>query len=111
MSYWDILNIFFVLALLLGAMYGILFIMKKYLYSFGGKKNFTANIEIIAVQPILPKKYIAIVKIKDKIYLLGVSDQSVNLIDVIDDDGSFDKSIPKNKEQNFLEIFKKNLKL
>ncbi|MFA8341681.1 MAG: flagellar biosynthetic protein FliO [Rhodothermaceae bacterium] len=106
----DYLYMFFVLALLLGVMYLLLFLMKKYLYSFNSKGNKKIKMEVLNTQAILPKKFVSAVKINDKVYLLGISEQSVNLIDKLDDiEIVEDQTTSVQSEYSFKEIFKKNL--
>ena len=45
-----------------------------------------SRINILSTQAILPKKYVSVVQFNDTVYLFGVSDQSVNLIDKFDSD-------------------------
>lgn len=107
----DFLYMFFVLGLLLGLMYLLLFLMKKYLYSFNSKVNKKIKMEVLNTQAILPKKFVSVVKINDKIYLLGISENSVNLIDKLDEDKLVidDQSEWEEEKLGFKEIFKKNL--
>lgn len=112
MTVWNIVYIFIILVLLLGLMYGLLWLMKRYFYS---NKKFRPNalgIEVISTQLIMPKKFISAVKIHDKIYLLGISEQSVNFIDKLDEIPE-DLNLEKAKGQQggtFLDALKKNLK-
>ncbi len=83
MSTWDIIQVFLILAIMMAVMYGLLYLVKKYFYSFEKKGGADSRISIISTQAILPKKYVSVVKFNDSVYLLGVSDHSVNLIDKI----------------------------
>lgn len=107
----DFLYMFFVLALLLGVMYSMLYLMKKYLYSFNKKGNRKVKMEVLTTQAILPKKFISAVKINNKVYLLGISEQSVNLIDKLNEEEIEieNSDAAEANEQSFKEIFKKNL--
>lgn len=110
MNYWDIVNIFFVLIILLGVMYVLLYLMKKFLYPSSSKGNNGFNINVLSTQIIMPKKFLSIVKVKDKIYLLGISEQSINLIDELDNDGSFEEvKSTQLTNTNFFDVFKKSL--
>ncbi|MFH1194292.1 MAG: flagellar biosynthetic protein FliO [bacterium] len=111
MNFLDIFKIFFVLVLLLGVMYVLLYLVKKYFYSFDTKSSRNVKIEVVSTQAIMPKKYVSVIKVLDKIFILGVSDHSVSLIDKID--GIPPELIaavkPAGKEGNFLELLKKNM--
>ena len=84
MSTWDIIQIFLILGAMAGIMYGMLFLVKKYLYSFEKKGGSDTRVQVLSTQTILPKKYVSIVRFNDWVYVLGVADQSVNLIDKVD---------------------------
>jgi flagellar biosynthetic protein FliO len=108
---WDIIQIFIILAIMMGVMYLLLFLVKKYLYSFDKKGMSNSRISVLSTQTILPKKYISIIEFNNSVYLLGISDQSVNLIDkfssdIIDNDNEGPDNSPK---QNFLKLLKSNM--
>ena len=69
----------------MGMMYVLLYLVKKYLYSFDKKGTSNSKIKVISTQTILPKKFVSLIKLNNTVYLLGISDQSVNLIDKIDE--------------------------
>ena len=111
MSTWDIFQVFLILGIMMAIMYGLLYLLKKYFYSFEKKGGADSRISIISTQAILPKKYVSVIKFNDSVYLLGVSDQSVNLIDKLDSN-YLDIPLPSNKETerpNFLKLLKKNM--
>lgn len=111
MSFFDVVKIFFVLILLVGLLYVILFLMKKYLYLGNPKSGKIFNIKILATQMLMPKKYVSLVKIYNKVYLLGVSEQSISLLDKIENlDPDFEKINEEiNVNPSFYDYFKKNL--
>jgi len=108
---WDIVQIFLILAIMMGIMYALLFVAKKYLYSFEKKGNSETKINIISTQAILPKKYVSVIEFNNSVYLLGVSEQSVNLIDKYEE--SFLSEIKGknelNEKPNFLKLLKNNM--
>ena len=111
MSTWDIFQVFLILAIMMGVMYGLLYLVKKYFYSFEKKGGADSRISIISTQAILPKKYVSVIKFNGSVYLLGVSDQSVNLIDKIDSDylESQDEETNNTEKPNFLKLLKNNM--
>ena len=67
------------LILVLACIFLFAFLMKKSnLLRHGGHKN---PIKIIATQPLTNKSRVQIIEVHGKQYLLGVSEQSVNLLD------------------------------
>ena len=113
MNYWDIVKVFVILLIMLGVMYLLLYLVKKYLYSFDKKGSNTLKIKVLSTQTILPKKYVSIIKFHDQLYLIGISDQSINLLDKLDqfiDDSNLDQDVNTEKP-NFLKLLKKNMGL
>ncbi|PID62469.1 MAG: hypothetical protein CR986_01495 [Ignavibacteriae bacterium] len=110
MSTWDILQIFLILALMMGMLYGLLFLIKKYLYSYQSKGDSGSKIEIISTQVLMPKKYVSVIKFNSSFYLLGVSDNSVNLIDKLDNE-CLENPLEENieRKQSFLSLLKSNM--
>jgi len=105
MGFSDIAYIFFILMILLGVMYSLLFLVKKYLFKQGDPNTGSINIQVISTQPLMPKKFISIVKIHKNYFVLGISDNAINLIDKLDDISDEDLK-PGIKEKRGFEFFK-----
>ncbi len=106
----NLFYIIFVLLIMAGALYGVLYLVKKYLYSFDQNTSTFLNMKVVANFGIAPKKSVTVVRIKDKLYILGVTDQSVSLIDKIDDIAEpEDPGENPSRTNTFLEILKKNM--
>ena len=111
MNTWDIIQIFLILAIMMGVMYTLLFLVKKYLYSYDKKGKSNTKIKIISTQTILPKKYVTVIEFNSSVYLLGISDHSVNLIDKIDSNFVNEESeiLKETEKPNFLKLLKTNM--
>lgn len=111
MGFGDIAQIFFILFVLLGVMYVMLWLVKKYLFTFDRKASKLINISVLSTQVLMPKKYISVVKIRDKVYVLGVSDNSINLLDKQDDftQDIEDDELAQTNKKNFLDLLKGNM--
>lgn len=108
----EILKLFFILGVLLGIMYIMLRLVRKYLYSFDKTTAGKMKISVLSTQGIAPKKAVSVIRIKQKIYVLGVSDESITLIDKLESDEPEEEpasQLPEGK--NFLSILKSNLGL
>lgn len=107
--FWNIVYIIFVLAVLTGVMYSLLYLMKKYLYKYEKVGENGVSIKVLGLHAILPKKYLAVVKIQDKIYVLGVSEGSINVIDELENVNI--EPVPELNKQNakFMDILKSNM--
>lgn len=97
--------LFFIVLLLGGTWY---FINKKKVIQNFSKYN-PIPIDIVSVKSIMPKKFIAVVKVEDKLLVLGVSDNGINLLQEKDFDESYlrKEEGPKLKSK-FQEILKSN---
>jgi flagellar protein FliO/FliZ len=111
MNVWDFVKIFLVLLLLVGLLYFTLILIKKYFYRTEGKHPKLINIKVLASQILMPKKFLSVVKIQDKFYILGISEHSVTLIDKFEDNELRLKleSNKSNSMVSFLDYFKKSM--
>ena len=70
------------LILVLACIFFFAFLMKKTnLFRHGNSKN---PIKVIATHPLTNKSRVQIIEVNNKQYLLGVSDQSINLLDQLE---------------------------
>ncbi len=111
MTLFGILKAIIPLLLLVGLLYGVLVFVKKYGLSFKNKTNHgSLNIKLISTQMIMPKKFISVVKIEDRLLVLGISEHSITVLKDMES-----SLIPQNEinpnfdKENFLSILKKNL--
>ncbi len=109
MNFLDIVKILSVLLLLLGTMFGILWLMKRFIYKFDVKTNNNLGIKVLTTQAILPKKYISLVKFQDRVFLLGISDNSINVIDKMDSEDLGIEDIQNIGNPNFMDLLKKSM--
>ncbi len=110
MGTWDVLKIFLILFAMMGIMYAILYFVKKYFYSYERKGDSSTTIQVLSTQAILPKKFVSVIRFNNSVYLLGVSEQSLNLIDKIEE-YNIEKPLNEtsNVKPNFLHLLKKNM--
>jgi flagellar protein FliO/FliZ len=110
MSFIDIIKSIAPLILILGLLFGILILVKKHSFSLNGKKIKNINVSVLFNQMILPKKYLSFVKIKDKLFVLGISENNITLLKEFDyDDFDTDEINKDQTKLNFVEILKQNL--
>ncbi|MGE5352854.1 MAG: flagellar biosynthetic protein FliO [Acidobacteriota bacterium] len=117
MEFWNILKIIFLLILILGLMYGTLYLARKYFFTFDKSTKKLVKIKVLSTQMLLPKKYIQVVQVHDKILVLGVSDNSINLLQELNgpvtarlvEEETSRNDFKDNFKDNFVEILKKNL--
>lgn len=112
MSFFEIIKTVLPLLFLLGFLYLVLYFVKKYSFSFKSKNIKLLNVSVLATQMILPKKFVSIIKVQDKLLVLGVSEASITLLKELDYNGELEQeSMLANgiDKPNFTDIFKKNL--
>lgn len=112
MSLFDIFKTVVPLFFIVALMYGVLIFVKKYGIKINGNKAGSVHINVVSSQMIMPKKFISVVKVEDKLLVLGVSEQSITLLKELNQPEDFPKqNIAINQKTNFLDSLKKNLGL
>lgn len=110
MSFFDLLKTFVPLVLVLGLLYGVLILVRKYSISFKPGSSGPVSVKVLSSQMIMPKRYVSIVKVKDKLLVLGVSEHSINLLkefDYIPEE--FENIANEGVKPSFLDMLRKNL--
>jgi flagellar protein FliO/FliZ len=108
MSFFEIVKLIFPLLLICLMLYGLLVFVKRYSFKRGG--NALLDIKVINNQMIMPKKFLSVVKVKDKLLILGICENSITLLKEIDADATdLMNETEANNTQGFAEIFKKLL--
>lgn len=82
MSFFDIVKLIFPLLIISLMLYGLLLFVKKYSFKRGGKS--LQNIKVLSNQMIMPKKFLSVVRVKDKLLILGISENNINLDNYIE---------------------------
>lgn len=110
MTFIDIVKSLVPLVVVLGLLYGVLVLVRKYSFSFGGKKIKNLHVDVVHNQLILPKKYLSLVRIKDKLLVLGISENSVTLLKELNYNEFYEEDdIAKTEKPNFVDVLKQNL--
>ncbi|KIX13516.1 flagellar biosynthetic protein FliO [Dethiosulfatarculus sandiegensis] len=101
-----LLNMVAGLALVLGIMLLLFWAAKRFLPS--GFTGGAAGMRIISRLPLGPRKFLALVKVGDKVLVLGVSPDRINLLTTFEDSEEFNMLLKeKGAGLAFGEIFKK----
>lgn len=110
MSFFDIIKAILPLLIILGFLSGILYLVKKYSFSLGGKKSKAFDVDVIYNHLILPKKYLSFVRLQDKVLVLGISENSISLIKEIEYSEIEEAITPRTDVKgNFIDILKQNM--
>ncbi|MBI2416454.1 MAG: flagellar biosynthetic protein FliO [Ignavibacteriales bacterium] len=81
MGFVDIFKVILILTLLVGVMYLVLYLTKKFLYQGNSRVGAAHAIKVLATQMIMPKKYVSIIQIEQVEYIVGIADNSFTLLD------------------------------
>jgi flagellar protein FliO/FliZ len=86
-TFWDFLRMLLVFLLVIASIYGLIFFLKK---MGTGKYEESDLINILSSKSVAAGKSLHIVEVGNQMMLLGVSDDSINLITEIKDKETFD---------------------
>ena len=109
MGLLDIVKMIFPLLLIVILLAGVLWYVKRYSFQSKGLQSLGVDVKVISSKMILPKKYISIIKVKDRLLVLGVSDNSINLLKEFDVSPEDEIEFNSTGKENFVDILKKNL--
>ncbi len=112
MSFFEVLKALIPLVLIVGLLYGVLLFVKKYGISLKGKKSGLVSINVLSSQMIMPKKFISVVKVEDRLLILGISENSITLLKELDEPpAAVIQHSGEDDRNNLIKIIKKNLGL
>jgi flagellar protein FliO/FliZ len=88
---------------------GLLLFAKR--FSLPKGKSNILNIKVLSSQMIMPKKFISIVKVQDKLLVLGISETGINLLKEFSaGDANFPEDINLTAQPKFSDLFKRFIK-
>jgi len=109
MGFFDIVKMILPLLLIIALLGGVLWFVKKYSYQSRNTGSLGIDIKVLSSKMILPKKYVSIVKVKDRLLVLGISDGSINLLKEFEVSPEDEMTFESSGKENFMDILKKNL--
>lgn len=104
---WLIVKAFLTMLMIVGLMAALLFVVRRYFYA--KPRIADENMKVLSTMSLQPKKAIYLVKIFNKVMLVGVSDGSIASLGEITDDESLQKlesAMQKGPMKGFSEILK-----
>jgi len=108
MSFFEIIKLIFPLLIISLMLYGLLVFVKKYSFKRGGRS--LQNIKVLSNQMIMPKKFLSVVRVKDKLLILGISENNISLLKEIEaEEADLITETNPNMQQGFADLFKKYL--
>ena len=110
MSFTDVLKAILPLILILGLLYAALLFLRKYSFKTKGKDSGVLKIKVLSNKMIMPKKFISVIRVEDKLFILGVSENAISLLKEMDSpENPIPTSYNPDDNANFLSILKKSL--
>lgn len=110
MTSLDVLQSMLPLFLIILLLFGVLYFVKKKGFGVAPKMSKEFGLKVLSTQAIMPKKYISMIKLQDKILVVGIAENSITLLKEIDvpEDYSI-KNQPAIAKNSFKELLQKNL--
>lgn len=109
MPFFDLIKMTLPLLIIIALLGGVMWYIRKFSFNSRTVSDLGIDIKVLSSKMILPKKYISIVKVKDRLFVLGVSDQSINLLKEFDISPEDEIHFENSGKENFMDILKKNL--
>ncbi|GBD94262.1 putative bifunctional flagellar biosynthesis protein FliO/FliP [bacterium BMS3Abin05] len=94
------LKLFFMFGLVVMLIYGTIWFLNKFIYRRGGNSS-QSYVEVIGTTLLSPKKFIYIVKVLDRVLVLGVTDSQISNLTEFTDPSiaeTLKKSVPQNQK-------------
>ena len=82
---WVLLKTLSSLVAIIGLMFGLVIVMKKYLYGFQAAKSSLVSVDVIGQRLIQPKRSVVVVKVLNKILILGMTEEGMTTLGEIED--------------------------
>ena len=82
---WVLLKTLASLAAVLGLMFALVIVMKKYMYGFQATRSTVISVDVLGQRLIQPKRSVVVVKVLNKIMIVGMSEEGMILLGEIND--------------------------
>jgi len=82
---WVLLKTLASLIAVLGLMFGLLIVMKKYMYGFQPTRSNLISVDVLGQRLIQPKRSVVVVKVLNKIMIVGMTEEGMILLGEIND--------------------------
>lgn len=81
---WVILKTLFSLAAVLGLMFALMVVMRRFFYGGDAKSSSVVNIEILGSRTLAPKRSVHVLQIMDKVIVVGMTEQGMQTLTEMD---------------------------
>jgi flagellar biogenesis protein FliO len=83
---WVLLKTLGSLVAVLGLMFALVVVLKKYLYGFQSTRSTLISIDVLGQRVIQPKRSIVVVKVLNKVFIIGMTEEGMQMLGEIDDE-------------------------
>ncbi len=81
---WVILKTLFSLAAVLGLMFALVFLMKKFFYGSRSQSSSAVEIEILGSRTLAPKRSVYVLQVMEKVIVVGMTEQGMQTLTEMD---------------------------
>ncbi len=82
---WVLLKTLASLVAVLGLMLGLVIVMKKYMFGFQAATSTLISVDVLGQRLIQPKRSIVVVKVLNKIFIVGMTEEGMTMLGEIED--------------------------
>jgi flagellar protein FliO/FliZ len=82
---WVLLKTLASLATVLGLMFGLVVVMKKYMFGFQAARSAVISVDVLGQRLLQPKRSVVVVKVLNKIMIVGMTEAGMTLLGEIND--------------------------
>jgi len=82
---WVLLKTLASLVAVLGLMFGLVVVMKKYMYGFQAARSSLISVDVLGQRLVQPKRSVVVVKVLNKIMIVGMTEAGMTLLGEIND--------------------------
>jgi len=82
---WVLLKTLASLGAVLGLMFALVLFMKRYLYGYQASSSSLVNVDVLGQRVIQPKRSVVVVKVLNKIFILGMTEEGMATLGEIED--------------------------
>ena len=104
---WLVIRAFLTMMMIVGLMFALLVVVRKYLFNRPNISN--ENMKVLSSLSLQPKKSIFLVKVFNKVMLVGISDNSIAALGEITDEETLeiiDATAQRKQMKSFSEILR-----
>lgn len=85
---WIVVKTLLSLAAVIALMIGVVFLMKKYVYGARASSSALIDMKVIGTMMLHPKRTVSVLKVMDKVLIIGVTEDGMRTLGEINDEKS-----------------------